>query len=89
MHKTLVRRERLRLEQIGHLKSRFGGTEQHGWPEVGETLDIASHMGLIGVAGTRGEMRYALLAAHLARGLEKALETQHGLKHLWAVANGG
>ena len=77
MHKTLVRRERLRLEQIGHLKSRFGGTEQHGWPEVGETLDIASHMGLIGVAYTGGEIRQASLLSRRARYLEKAPEPQH------------
>jgi hypothetical protein len=88
MHQTIVRRERLRLEQIGHLQGRFDGTEQHSWPDVGETMDVTSHMRLIGVAGTHGEIRQALLGARLARSLEKTLETQHRLKHLWTVANG-
>ena len=56
--------------------------------ETGEALDIASHMRLIGVADTHGEICQALRRARLARSLEKTLKTQHGLKHLWTVASG-
>jgi len=77
------------LEQIGHLQGRFGGTEQFRWPEVGKAVNITSHMRLIGIAGVHGEISQALLWTHLARDLEKTLETQHGLKHLWTVANRG
>jgi hypothetical protein len=51
-------------------------------------MDITSHMGLIGVAGARGEVRQVLLAAGLARTLEKTLEPQYRLEHLGTVANG-
>jgi len=74
MHQTIVRRERFRLEQNGHLQGRFGGTQRVSWPEVGEELDVTSHMRLISVTGTRGETCQALLRARLARSLEKTLE---------------
>src|SRR5260370_22477640 len=88
MQQTIDGKERLRLERIGHLQRRFGGTEQHGWLDVGETTDVSRHMCLVGVAGTRGEIRQALLHACLSRSLEKTLKTQHRLKHFWTVANG-
>jgi hypothetical protein len=88
MQQTIDGKERSRLEQIGHLQGRFGGTEQHGWLDIGETTDVSRHMCLVGVAGTRGEIRQALLHAGLSRSLEKTLKTQHGLKHFWTVANG-
>ena len=74
MHQTIVRREGFRLEQIGHLQGRFGGTQQLSWPEVSETLDVTSRMRLISLTGTRGEICQALLRARLARSLEKTLE---------------
>jgi hypothetical protein len=46
-------------------------------------------MRLIGVAGARGEICEALLRASLSRDLEKTLKTQHGLKHLWTIPDGG
>src|ERR1700674_1654512 len=76
------------LEQIGHLQSRLGGTEQLSWPDAGETVNITSHMRLIGIAGIHGEICQALLGSGLSRRLEKTVETQHGLKHLWTAANG-
>ena len=77
------------LEQIGQLQGGFGGTEQFSRSEVGKAVNITRHMCLISVAGVHGKICQALLGAHLARGLEKTLETQHRLKHLWTVANGG
>ena len=76
------------LEQIGHLQCRLGGTEQRSGPQLGESLYLARHVRLIGVAGIPRKIRQAVLSVHLARGLQKTLETQHGLERLWAVADG-
>jgi hypothetical protein len=56
IHRKVARRERLVLEQIGHLQGGFGGTEQDSLPAVGETMEVTSHVRLIGAAGDRCEV---------------------------------
>src|SRR3954470_8030782 len=73
----------------GALAGRAGaGGEQRGGREAREAAALTGEVRLVGVAGGEGELGEAGRCARLRRQREEALEAQHPLQRLRAVADG-